>query len=105
MTIIMLLAGVLNLGDQLITWSRLKIDQDGYDLRTWWTRKKIPHQAIRDFELDEYMSRKLIMVCLRSGKGTSGNSRRPFPCAFGRPVDEVFSILRDNLDKTPRPLT
>ena len=61
-TLSLLIFAFLNLGDQLIGWSRLKIDQDGYDLRTWWTRKKFLHQEIERFDLQEFLKKKLIVV-------------------------------------------
>ena len=67
----------LNLGDQLIGWSRLKIDQDGYDLRTWWTRKKFLHQEIERFDLQEFLKKKLIVVLLKERSGDYANSE-PF---------------------------
>tara|TARA_B100000886_G_scaffold259871_1_gene184739 strand:- start:335 stop:805 length:471 start_codon:yes stop_codon:yes gene_type:complete len=102
-TVLALLISILNFADQLLTWSRLRIDRDGFDLRTWWGRKKVPHQNIESFEWEEYMNRKLIMVRLRSRVGDEQAGKEiPFPCAFGRPVDEVIKVLRDGLDKTPR---
>ena len=102
-TVLVLVFAILNFADQLLSWSRLKIDRDGFDLRTWWGRKKVPHQNIQSFECEEYMNRKLIMVKLKSPVGDKEASKEiPFPCAFGRPVDEVIKVLRDGLDKTPR---
>lgn len=102
-TVVVLVISILNFADQLLTWSRLRIDRDGFDLRTWWGRKKVPHQNIESFEWEEYMNRKLIMVRLKSPVGEEEASKEiPFPCAFGRPVDEVIKVLRDGLDKTPR---
>ena len=102
-TVAVLVISILNFADQLLTWSRLRIDRDGFDLRTWWGRKKVPHQNIESFEWEEYMNRKLIMVRMRSPIGEEQASKEiPFPCAFGRPVDEVIKVLRDGLDKTPR---
>lgn len=104
-TVLMLVSAILNLADQLITWSRLRIDSQGYDLRTWWGRKKIAHKDIQSFELDEYMHRKLIFVKFRTSKKSSGKKENvPFPCAFGRPVEDVYKVLEENLDKTPKPI-
>ena len=102
-TVVVLVISILNFADQLLTWSRLRIDRDGFDLRTWWGRKKVPHQNIESFELKEYLNRKLITVRL-SGPIVDSEARTeiPFHCAFGRPVEEVIQVLRDGLDKTPR---
>ena len=101
-TIVVLVISMLNFVDQLLTWSRLRIDRDGFDLRTWWGRKKVPHQNIETFELKEYLNRKLITIKLSGPIGDSEATEIPFHCAFGRPVDEVIQVLRDGLDKTPR---
>ena len=102
-TVLVLVISILNFADQLLTWSRLRIDRDGFDLRTWWGRKKVPHHNIESFEWEEYMNRKLIILRLRSPAGEEEACKEiPFPCAFGRPVDEVIKVLRDGLDKTPR---
>lgn len=101
-TIVVLVISMLNFVDQLLTWSRLRIDRDGFDLRTWWGRKKVPHQNIETFELKEYLNRKLITIKLSGPIGGSKATEIPFHCAFGRPVDEVIQVLRDGLDKTPR---
>ena len=102
-TVVVLVISILNFADQLLTWSRLRIDRDGFDLRTWWGRKKVPHQNIQSIEWEEYMNRKLIILRLKSPVGDKEEKKEiPFPCAFGRPVDEVIKVLRDGLDKTPR---
>tara|TARA_E500000178_G_scaffold57385_1_gene53920 strand:+ start:324 stop:797 length:474 start_codon:yes stop_codon:yes gene_type:complete len=102
-TVLVLVISILNFADQLLTWSRLRIDRDGFDLRTWWGRKKVPHQNIESIEWEEYMNRKLIILRLKSPVGDKEEKKEiPFPCAFGRPVDEVIKVLRDGLDKTPR---
>jgi len=104
-TLSLLIFAFLNLGDQLIGWSRLKIDQDGYDLRTWWTRKKFLHQEIDRFDLQEFLKKKLIVVLLKERSGDYANSEPiPFPCSFGRPVDEIYEVVKSSLDTTPRPL-
>ena len=105
-TLLMLLSAALNLLDQILSWSRLKIDHKGYDLRTWWTRKRYGHQEIKSFELDHYMHRPLIFINFKKSKDLErGKLSLPFPCAFGRPVEEIFKILQKSLDKTPRPLS
>lgn len=104
-TLFMLVSATLNLLDQIFTWSRLKIDHNGYDLRTWWSRKKYSHQEIKSFELDKYMHRQLIVINFKNPKGTNSDRLSlPFPCAFGRSVEDVLKVLRKSLDKTPRPL-
>ncbi|MFL2912735.1 MAG: hypothetical protein ACJZ5X_04660 [Opitutales bacterium] len=101
-TVLVLVISILNFADQLLAWSRLRIDRDGFDLRTWWGRKKVPHQNIESIEWEEYMNRKLIILRLRSPAGEEEACKEiPFPCAFGRPVDEVIKVLRDGLDKNP----
>lgn len=100
--ILFLLLALLNFLDQAFTWSRLRIDRHGFHLRSWWHRKKYQHHEIEDFELDEYARRKLIIIRLRGTKGFSENSeddRVPFPCTFGRSVEEVYKTLRSNLLK------
>lgn len=105
-TLVMLISATLNLLDQILSWSRLKIDHNGYDLRTWWSRKKYAHQEIKSFELDHYMHRQLIFINFKKSKdSTSEKLSLPFPCAFGRPVEDIFEILKKSLDKTPRPLS
>lgn len=104
-TLFMLVSATLNLLDQIFTWSRLKIDHNGYDLRTWWSRKKYSHHEIKSFELDKYMHRQLIVINFKNPKGTNSDRLSlPFPCAFGRSVEDVLKVLRKSLDKTPRPL-
>ena len=97
-----LITFLLNLFDQLFCWSRLKIDREGYDLRTWWIRKKFAHYEIKSFELGQYMHRKLIVIQLKKSKTRPEHMQRvPFPCSFGRAVDEVLSELNDSLEKRP----
>mgnify|MGYP007000079052 len=43
-TILFGLTFILSLFDQVFVWSRLRIDEDGYDLRTWFRRLKYRHQ-------------------------------------------------------------
>lgn len=98
---------LLNFIDQLCSWSSLRIDKDGYFLRTWWRKKKFAHYEIKDFDTREYAGRKLIVVRLKENfveKIGQGEEIIPFPCTFGRPVEEVLAKLKNNLDKSPKPL-
>ena len=103
-TVVLTLAGLLNLFDHLFEWSRLKIDRNGYHLRGWWRRESFRHDEIDGFETQDYANRKLIVIKLKSKANEAGDescAKVPFPCAFGRPVDGVLEILSGNLDKTP----
>ena len=64
-TIILALAGLLNVLDQLFEWSRLKIDPEGFHLRSWWRKECFRHEEIKDFELEDYINRKLIVAVLK----------------------------------------
>ena len=35
--------------DQLVEWSRLRINEDGYDLRTWFKRQQFRHEKLISF--------------------------------------------------------
>ena len=105
-TLLVGLLALLSLLDQIFVWSRLLIDGSGYSLRGWFRHQKIAHHEIEDFEIVEFAGKKLLTVNLRK----EALSRRkpsiqsiPFPCGFGRPVDEVLAVLRKSLDRTPRP--
>lgn len=101
-TVILTLAGLLNLFDQLFEWSRLKIDGEGYHLRGWWSRQSFRHGEIEGFEIEEYAKRKLIVLVLKSKAQAERGLEDPlvaFPCAFGRPVEEVIETLKDSLKK------
>ena len=96
---------VLSLLDQLFQWSRLLIDYSGYDLRTWFKRQRYRHEEIDSFTSQTYLNRELIILKLRQQaleKYNLDNLEIPFPCAFGRPVEDVLKQLRITLDKTPR---
>lgn len=104
-TLVMISLAILNFLDQLVSWSSLRIDKSGYKLQTWWRRKNYAHYEIKDFETREYAQRKLIVVILKQNvvqRSDQSSEVVPFPCAFGRPVEEVLGILRSNLDKSPR---
>jgi hypothetical protein len=96
---------VLSLLDQLFQWSRLLIDDSGYDLRTWFKRQRYRHEEIDSFTSQTYLNRELIILKFRQQaleKYKLVNPEIPFPCAFGRPVEDVLKQLRITLDKTPR---
>ena len=101
-TVILTLVGLLNFLDQLFEWSRLKIDAVGYHLRGWWRRQSFRHGEIEGFEIEEYAKRKLIVLVLkpkaREERGLE-DPRVAFPCAFGRPVEQVIETLKDSLKK------
>ncbi|MBT3638592.1 MAG: hypothetical protein HN531_16800 [Opitutae bacterium] len=103
-TIILALAGLLNLLDQLFEWSRLKIDSEGFHLRSWWRKESFRHEEIKDFELEDYINRKLIVAVLKESAVESrglSNDRLSFPCSFGRPAEPILKTLREKLKKTP----
>ena len=96
---------LLSLLDQLVKWSRLRIDEEGYDLRTWFKRQRFRHEEIDSFSSQTYLNRQLIVLKLRKQaleKFKLEDPEVPFPCAFGRPVEDVLKQLQDSLDKTPR---
>lgn len=96
---------LLSLLDQLVEWSRLKIDADGYDLRTWFNRQKFRHEEIDSFSSQTYLNRQLIILNLRKQSVAKLNLEEPevpFPCAFGHPVEDILKKLQKALDKTPR---
>ena len=101
-TVTLTLAGLLNLFDQLFEWSRLKIDGEGYHLRGWWRRQSFRHEEIEGFEIEDYAKRKLVVLVLKpkaqANRGLE-DSRIAFPCAFGRPVEQVIETLQDSLKK------
>ena len=96
---------LLSLLDQLVKWSRLRIDEEGYDLRTWFNRQRFRHEEIDSFSTQTYLNRQLIVLKFRQQaleKYKLVNPEIPFPCAFGRPVEDVLKQLQVTLDKTPR---
>ena len=96
---------LLSLLDQMVKWSRLRIDEEGYDLRTWFKRQRFRHEEIDSFSSQTYLNRQLIVLKLRKQaleKFKLEDPEVPFPCAFGRPVEDVLKQLQDSLDKTPR---
>lgn len=101
-TVVLALAGLLNLLDQLFEWSRLKIDPEGFHLRSWWRKESFRHDEIKDFEEEVYINRKLIVVVLKKStvesKGLS-TDRIPFPCTFGRHAEPILKTLREKLKK------
>ena len=100
--IVLTLVGLLNLLDQVFEWSRLKIDGEGYHLRGWWRRQSFRHQEIESFETEDYAKRKLIVLVLKPKAQAERGLEDPlvaFPCAFGRPVEEVIETLKGSLKK------
>ena len=96
---------LLSLLDQIVKWSRLRIDEEGYDLRTWFKRQRFRHEEIDSFSSQTYLNRQLIVLKLRKQaleKFKLEDPEVPFPCAFGRPVEDVLKQLQGSLDKTPR---
>ena len=95
----------LSVLDQLVKWSRLRIDEEGYDLRTWFKRQRFRHEEIDSFSSQTYLNRQLIVLKLRTQaleKFELEDPEVPFPCTFGRPVVDVLKQLHNSLDKTPR---
>ena len=91
---------MLNLLDQLFVWSRLRIDANTYSLRSWFRRIELRQDEVESFIFSEYMRRQLIVVKLTDSAATErglSKPEMPFPCAFGRPADEVLETLRGTL--------
>ena len=63
-TVLFGLTFILSLLDQVFVWSRLRIDGDGYDLRTWFRRVKYRHQDIDSFTSQIYLNRELIIFMI-----------------------------------------
>jgi hypothetical protein len=96
---------LLSLLDQIFEWSRLKIDERGYSLRGWFRNLWIDHHEIVDFHLVEFAGKKLISVELKKEARLARNlddQPLPFPCCFGRSAEEVLSIVRAHINRTPR---
>ncbi len=93
---------VLSLLDQMFEWSRLRIDEKGYSLRGWFQRVEFRKDEVDEFVRKDYMNRDLILLRLTEQAALERsleNREIPFPCTFGRPVDEVFESLRNSLPK------
>ena len=106
-TVLFGLTFILSLLDQVFVWSRLRIDGDGYDLRTWFRRVKYRHQDIDSFTSQIYLNRELIILKLKKQaveKYQLSQDEIPFPCSFGRIVEDIMKQLNKSLDKTPRKL-
>ena len=106
-TVLFGLTFILSLLDQVFVWSRLRIDGDGYDLRTWFRRVKYRHQDIDSFTSQIYLNRELIILKLKKQaveKYQLSQNEIPFPCSFGRIVEDIIKQLNKSLDKTPRKL-
>ena len=96
---------MLSLLDQIFEWSRLKIDERGYSLCGWFRNLWIDHHEIVDFHLVEFAGKKLLAVELKKEARLARNlddQPLPFPCSFGRPSEEVLTILRSQINRTPR---
>ena len=96
---------VLSLLDQLLQWSRLRIDENGYDLRTWFKHQRYRHEEIEEITSKTYLNRELIIYKKKKNlvkKDNLPQNEIPFPCSFGRPVEDILAQLRKSLDKTPR---
>ena len=94
------LVAVLSLLDQLFGWSRLRVDEKGFSLRGWFRRLDLLRDEVEGFELSEYVSRKLIIARLTMAAAEARSLDQdllPFPCAFGRPVEEVLKQLQKSL--------
>jgi hypothetical protein len=96
---------LLSLLDQIFEWSRLKIDERGYSLRGWFRNLWIDHHEIVDFHLVEFAGKKLLSVELKKDARLARNlddQPLPFPCCFGRPVEDVLKIVRAHINRKPR---
>jgi len=96
---------LLSLLDQIFEWSRLKIDDRGYSLRGWFRNLWIDHHEIVDFHLVEFAGKKLLSVELKKDARLARNlddQPLPFPCCFGRPVEDVLKIVRSQINRKPR---
>ena len=96
------LVATLSLLDQLFGWSRLRIDEKGFSLRGWFRRLDLLRDEVEGFELSEYAYRKLIIARLTKEAAEARSLEQcmlPFPCSYGRPVDEVFETLKKSLER------
>ena len=92
----------LSLLDQMFEWSRLRIDEKGYSLRSWVRRLELRKDEVEEFVRKNYMNRDLILVRLTETaviERALVDHEIPFPCTFGRPVDDVFEALKSSLRK------
>lgn len=92
----------LNLFDQLITWSRLRIAPNSYSLRSWFRNLEFRREEVEDFLQQEFLRRPLVMIKLTESavkERRMSNAEIPFPCTFGRPAEEVLETLRNTLPK------
>ena len=90
----------LNLFDQLLTWSRLRISPEGYSLRSWFRNLEFRREEVDDFPQREFLGRPLVMIKLTESAAKErrmSNSEIPFPCTFGHPVEKVIEALRNGL--------
>ena len=96
---------LLSMLDQVFEWSRLKIDHQDSPCVDG-SETKSSHHEIEDFEILEFAGKRLLVVKLNDharGIRNLPNQPVPFPCSFGRPIEEVLEILRSKIDRTPRP--
>ena len=101
-TVLIGLVTALSLLDQVFGWSRLRIDDKGYSLRGWFRRVELRRDEVEEFVLRQYLNRQLILVLLteQAARERSLEDRLlPFPCAFGRPVEEIFETLKKSLER------
>ena len=99
-TVVLCIAGILSLLDQLFEWSRLRIDDNGFHLRGWWRKLSFRHQEIKGFEMTRFANRSLITLVLKAKAQEQRGLNDPyvaFPCSFGRPPDEVIATLKSSL--------
>lgn len=65
------------------------------------------HHEIEDFKIHEFTGKKLLTVVLREHARRSRklpDQPIPFPCCFGRPIEDVLKVVKSKIDRTPRPL-
>ena len=75
-------------------------------MRGWLRNQKFSHHEVEDFQVHEFAGKKLLVVELKEAARKLRNLPNqpvPFPCCFGRPIDEVLKIVRSKIDRTPRP--
>ncbi len=96
-----ILAGVtagFGLFDQAFVWSRLRVDGEGCSLRGWFRRVDLLWEELEAFELRDYAGKPLVVARLTKKAGRKRKTAEgllPFPCAFGRSVEEVFKELEE----------
>ncbi len=99
-TILLCIAGILSLLDQLFEWSRLRIDDEGFHLRGWLRNTFFSHQEIKGFEMTSFSNRSLIALVLKPKAQEQRGLDDPyvaFPCTFGRAPETVIETLKASL--------